>query len=142
MYMADPDILTTRPTLSYPILVGGNYMAWFCMDAIYFLDSFAILDSIAGLIPRGTWPRHRPTECLREFSYKIPFDHFLSLVHKAPKVIKVLPLEDKQVKPQPVPATALHPEDLALNEEIIESIRQDRIDLSGILSAEVRLTAK
>jgi hypothetical protein len=40
------------------------------------------------------------------------------------------------------PATASTMEDLELNQEIIESIRRDRFELDGILSTEVRRTAK
>jgi hypothetical protein len=67
-YMADPEILhPTTPFHSFPILVGGAHMNFFRTTAVYFKKSFAIQESIAGLIPRGFWPPDVPEEELYEF---------------------------------------------------------------------------
>jgi hypothetical protein len=143
MYMADPDILGGKgKILNYPILVGGGYMVLFRMGPVYSNNKFALVDSIAGLIPRGNWPSDEKE--IRGFQYKMPFDTFIGVNSGEKEIIEVKPFDNENGKEKGHKGlmTAHTMEDLELNYEIIESVRRDRIELQGALASEIKLSAK
>jgi hypothetical protein len=141
MYLADEDILQSNKVLTYPILVSGKYMSIFKMTAVYFNNSFALVDSIAGLIPRGTWPRDCPTENLRGFSYEMSYNVLIGAVEEE-EMIKIQITGEKPEKNPEVPGIAATMEDLELNHEIMEALRRELIELDGVTSSEVKLTVR
>ncbi len=138
MYMADPGIVSGESTLSYPILVPGKYIAIFKMTAVYFNKGFALQDSIAGLIPRGTWPEDCPTQNLQGFTNSVN----LCAVGEEEEVIKVQITGEKPEPSVHVPPIASTMEDIELNQEIMESFRREYIEWDGVLASEVKLTTK
>jgi hypothetical protein len=133
MYLADPDILGKERELSFPILVGGKYMAELRMAAVYFNKKFALLDSVSGLIPRGAWPSEESSGEFRGFKYRMSYEAIEGLAHDEPEVITVNSIDDKVGDNIQAPAVALSLEDLELNEAILDALRDERMEIEGVL---------
>ncbi len=141
-YLADPDVIGKEETLTFPILAGGRYMSQLKMTAVYFNKDFALVDSVDGLIPRGMWPSDAVSEEIEGFRYRLTYQALVGLAQDEPEIISVQPMDDKVEKPISAPATALSMEDLELNQAILDSLRQDRMELDGVLASEEKLTVK
>jgi hypothetical protein len=138
-YMADPEIPypSKLPFHSFPILVGGAHMNFFRMTAVYFNKSFAIQETIAGLVPRGYWPPDVPEEQLYEFKREYDFysticpDEHQYLVQND-DVQNALDFEHCYWTPNTLV------KDQELNAEIQANIRSDRAELQGALAVEIK----
>jgi hypothetical protein len=105
-------------------------MAELRMTAVYFhRKSFALLDSVAGLIPRGVWPSDDHRGELVHFKYRLSYEALVGLARDEPEIISVQPIEDKPSPSEAAPAIALSMEDLELNEAILDALRHERWNL-------------
>jgi hypothetical protein len=95
MYLADPDVISNKRILNFPVLLGGKYMSRLKMTAIYFNDSFALLDSVAGIIPRGSWPTRYHTENLTGFHSSLSYKVLMGTQEDEEQEIKVQPTEER-----------------------------------------------
>ena len=52
--LADPGVASDEEQLEYDMLVGGSYLAALKLETVWFVDTFAMQTSLAGLVPQGT----------------------------------------------------------------------------------------
>ena len=143
MSLAYPDIADpTITSLQFPILVGGSHMALFRMTAVYFNQTFALLDSVAGLIPRGIWPSDVDDQLFSGFSYTINFASYILIDSELESFPAV---DDVFLQPDPTMtllSTAQSLDDLELTEQIKFSLERDRFEMAEAVATDVVQSVK
>jgi hypothetical protein len=118
--VADENIQTTH----YQVLAGGSLLAKLKVNAFYFHEKFAMQDSVAGYIPRGTWEEEYPPQFPEDIMLHNPKSF---MVNSSFRFTEKSPHQPVNIHCMWATATTM--EDLELNTLIEEYLKRDRVDL-------------